>query len=297
MADKGRAEGVTTDAFEEAKKQITDRIMPAALEASTTQSIRIVRLSDLVDLMNPDPDPAKDLGPAKINSQLIEDVRGKLGGLKVSSVRVSLVDGLKKAKDFLEKAGGAADTAKVVHVVTDLRAIDWEVDGVGLAETIRHLSEAGIKVHLIDVTTPSRPSDKSKPTAFSDNVGIVEFKPRTRVAAADEPVDFEVRLKNFGTTDLKDVQVYFYLNGQGHIIQELPFPHLPAGQERTYVVQVTFRRDEEPKEKSLSSEQIQKELKERFQIVTAVIASTGNDGLVADKRVTRSWRFERSCPC
>ena len=50
---------VTTDAFEEAKKQITDRIMPAALEASTTQSIRILRLSDLVDLMNPDPDPAK----------------------------------------------------------------------------------------------------------------------------------------------------------------------------------------------------------------------------------------------
>ena len=117
--------------------------MPAALEASTTQSIRIVRLSDLVDLMNPDPDPAKDLGPAKINSQLIEDVRGKLGGQKVSSVRVSLVEGLKKAKDLLEKAGGAADTAKVVHVVSDLRAIDWEVDGVGLTEAIRQMTEAG----------------------------------------------------------------------------------------------------------------------------------------------------------
>ena len=89
-------------------------------------------------------------------------------------------------------------------------------------------------------------------------------------------------LRTSATTDLKDVQVYFYLNGQGHVIQELPFPHLPAGQERTYVAQVTFRRDEEPKEKSLSPEQIQKELKERFQLVTAVIASTGNDGLLAD---------------
>ena len=44
-----------------------------------------------------------------------------------------------------------------------------------------------------------------------------------------------MRLKNYGTTDLKDVQVYFYRNGTGHIIQELPFPHLPAGQERRAV--------------------------------------------------------------
>src|SRR4051794_14658416 len=54
MADKGRTEGVNTTAFDDAKKQITDRIMPAALEATTDQKIRILRLSDQVDVLNPD---------------------------------------------------------------------------------------------------------------------------------------------------------------------------------------------------------------------------------------------------
>ena len=88
-----------------------------------------------------------------------------------------------------------------------------------------------------------------------------------------------MRLKNFGTTDLKDVQVYFYLNGKGHIIQELPFPHVPAGQERMYVTQVTFHREEEPKERTLTPEQLKKEMEQRFQLVTAVIAPHGADGL------------------
>ena len=51
--------------------------MPAALEATTTQSIRILRLSDQADVLNPDPDPAKDEGPRKINAELIEHVRGQ----------------------------------------------------------------------------------------------------------------------------------------------------------------------------------------------------------------------------
>ena len=60
-----RRRASTTDAFAEAPKQITDRIMPAALEATTTQSIRILRLSDQADLLNSDPDPAKDRGAAE----------------------------------------------------------------------------------------------------------------------------------------------------------------------------------------------------------------------------------------
>ena len=280
MADKGRSEAANVAAFDDAKKQITDRIMTAALEATTDQKIRILRLSDQVDLLNAD--PIKDLGPQKIDSKEIDSVRGTLGLQKVSNVHVSLVRGLEKAKELLDRAGGAADTAKVVHVVSDLRAIDWQEDGEAISTEDPRDDRGRHQVHLVDVSTPSRPTDKSKPLAFSDNVGIVEFKPRTRVAASDEPVDFEVRVKNFGTTDLKDVQVYFYLNGTGHIIQELQFPHIPAGQERMYVREVTFHRDEEPKEKTLTPEQLKKELEQRFQLVTAVIAPHGNDGLAAD---------------
>jgi aerotolerance regulator-like protein len=282
MADKGRAEGVDTDAFTEARRQITDRILPAALEATTAQSIRILRLSDQADVLNAGPDPAKDEGPRKINAELIEFARGQLGQQKVSTVRTSLVVALAKASAELDKAGGSTDTAKVIHIVTDLRAVDWQEDGEALSKAIRELNEAGVKVHFLDVSMPARPTDKSKPLPFSDNVGIVEFKPRTRIASENEAVDFEVRLKNFGSTDLKDVQVYFYRDGVGHIIQELPFPSLPAGQERRAVAQVTFQREDEPKDRTLTKEQLDKELKQRFHLVTAVVAAPGADGLTAD---------------
>ena len=156
--------------------------MPAAIEATTAQKIRILRLSDQVDILNPDPDAAKDPGPVKIGSDLIESVRGTLGQQKVSTVHTESCEGIGKGRTELEKAGGKADTAKVIHVVSDLRAIDWQEDGEAISQIIREMNEVGIKIHLVDVSTPSRPTDPSKPLAFSDNVGIVEFKPRTRTS-------------------------------------------------------------------------------------------------------------------
>ena len=49
-----------------------------------------------------------------------------------------------------------------------------------------------------------------------------------------------------------------------------------------YVTQVTFHREEEPKERTLTPEQLKKEMEQRFQLVTAVIAPHGADGLFAD---------------
>ena len=48
------------------------------------------------------------------------------------------------------------------------------------------------------------------------------------------------------------------------------------------MAQVTFQREDEPKDRTLTQEQLDKELKERFQLVTAVVATQGNDGLAAD---------------
>jgi hypothetical protein len=271
MADTGRGEGASGDAFTEAKKQITDRILPAALEATTTQRVQLLRLSDQANLLAADPN--KEQAPSELNTTLIEEVKGVLAKQKVATVRASLVTGLKKAHDTLNKAGTETDTAKIVHVVTDLRSIDWEQDGEALSQTIREMSEAGIKVHLIDAASPPRPQDKSRPLTYSDNVGIVEFKPRTRVAAKDDQsgVDFELRVKNFGTVDLKDVLVQFYLNGQGNQIQTQSFAHLPAGQERMQLVQVRFTQVA-TKEDPLA----------RFNIVTALIPKSAGDAILTD---------------
>src|SRR5262249_6256990 len=162
-------------------------------------------------------------------------------------------------------------SAKVVHLISDMREVDWSQDGEAIAQAIRELTEgAGAKVHLIDVATPYRKPERKVP-AFSDNVGIIAFKPRSRVVGEDHAVEFEPRVKNFGGSEVRDVDVWFYLNGRGNL-QTIRFDSLPANQERTQLVSVTFNQTA-TKEDPLAA----------FNLVTARLAPgiTG-DALAAD---------------
>src|SRR5262249_36600883 len=79
------------------------------------------------------------------------------------------------------------------------------------------LTDLGAKVDLIDVASRNRKPDRKNP-AYSDNVAILELKPRNRVAAVDKEVEIEVRVKNYGSTNLSNVLVEFHLNGQPNVI-------------------------------------------------------------------------------
>ena len=148
--------------------------------------------------------------------------------------------------------------------------MDWNTEGQAISELLRDFKESGITVHLIDVGHPARKRERNAPP-FSDNVGIVELKPRNPVVSVNQQTDIEVRLKNFGSTDLKDVGVSFYLNGQGNVITSIVFPYLPANQERAQPVTVSFTRTGS-KEKPL----------DRFNIVTAVLSTPEPGGLRID---------------
>ncbi len=265
----GDAAGGVRDAFDRAKVQITDKIMPAAAKASTPQSLRIIRLSDQVDILNEDAGKALEV----IDTKLTERVKGLLATEKATTVHASVVPGLKKAKEMLEQAGG--DVAKVVHLISDMRSVDWYRDADSITQAVNELTEAGAKVHLIDVSAPNRKADRKTPS-YSDNVGIVEFKPRNRVVAADKEVEFELRVRNYGNTDLKNVLAEFYLNGLPNVITSKGFEILPAKQERTEIVIVTFSTAQgatiATREDPLA----------RFNLLTAQLKNTGPDAIVAD---------------
>jgi hypothetical protein len=264
MADIGQAGESTADAFAEAKKMITEKILPAVSEASTPQRLRILRLSDQADLANDDPNKE----PLLIRADSIESMRGKLNGEQPSTIHVSLVTGLKKVQELLDKA--PADTTKVVHIVSDLRNVDWTEDNEGIAQSIKQMMESNsTKVHIVDVASPIRKVDRKTP-AFSDNVAITEFKPKNRVVPKDRDVEFEIRVKNFGNSDLKDIQVQFYLNGQGNVIPFLPIDNLAAGQERVGKFQQKFSLPDTKDDLA------------RFNVVTAFLTNVGSDGLAAD---------------
>src|SRR4029079_7232807 len=116
------------------------------------------------------------------------------------------------------------------HVVSDLREVDWKAEGSAVADLLREFKDAGVAVHLVDVAPPARKPDRKSPP-FSDNIAIVELKPRNRVVSGNQQTEIDLRVKNFGATDVPDVGVSFYLNGQGNVITSVQIPALPAGQE------------------------------------------------------------------
>ncbi len=259
MADSFAAEGRRTTAFEQAKTQVTEKIAPAAAQANTPQSLDILLLSDL----------ATPRAFDRLNDTSIQDARAYLAPLRPSAVRVSLIDGLRKAKEVFERKPDS-DAAKVIHVVSDLRTVDWVEDGEALKQLITELTAEGIRIHLIDVAHPYRKETDRQPQS-SDNLGIVEFRSTSRVVARFQRVEFELRVKNSGSTEQKDVKVHFFLNGRGNILPTVTIPSIPANQERTELVIVQQFDRIGTKDNPL----------DRFNLVTAVIADDAG-ALTAD---------------
>ncbi len=276
-ADLVTIDGKPTTAFDQAKTQITDRIAPAAAQANTPQSLDLLLLSDL---RQPNDDPAtQKTSPTiakprtfeRLNDNAIADMKSFFHSVQASPVRESLVNGLRTAKEVLDKKPDS-DVAKVIHIVSDLRAVDWGEDGDTLRQLLTEYTTAGIKIHLIDVAYPHRKESDRQPRS-SDNVSILEFKPKARVAARGQPIDFEIRVRNSGAAELKDVRFEFFKNGQRWNEVSVRFASLPPNQERTEIVTAATGFDRiGTKDNPL----------DRFNIVTAKLAEPEAGGIASD---------------
>jgi len=269
MGEAVLVEGRQTTPFAEAKNQITDKIAPAAAQANTPQSMDVLVLSAL--------DTPKDV--ARLNDASIGDLKDYLRPLTPAAVRVGLADGLRKAKERLDAKGD--EVAKVIHVVSDLRALDWAEDGEAVKQLLAEYTAAGVRVNLIDMAYPAR-RDQDRQPRSGDNVGIVELRPRSRVAARGQPIDLELRVKNSGATEARDVQVRFLLHGKQNIIPTTQIPSIPPYQERTTVVTVPGIDAPDEKVGVKDFDELAKTATGRFKVITALLAGQEPGGIAAD---------------
>lgn len=277
MADAATVDGKPSTAFGQAKAQVGEKIAPAAAQANTPQSMDLLLLSDL---RQPNDDPATQKARPtiprprtfdRLNDASIGEMKAFLAPLQPSPVRVSLVDGLRTAKEVLDKKPDA-DVAKIIHIVSDLRAADWVEDGETLRDLITQLTAGGVKVHLIDVASPHRKETERQPRS-SDNVSILEFRPKAKVVARDQPVEFELRVKNSGNVELKDVRFEFFQNGHAWHEVAAKIASLPPNQEHTETVLAARGFNQVgTKDKPL----------DRFNLVTARLAEREPGGIAAD---------------
>ncbi|MFO0822358.1 MAG: BatA domain-containing protein [Gemmataceae bacterium] len=284
MGDTGGGTAGQKDAFARARSLITDKIMPSAAKASTPQTFFVLRLSDQKPIFTPtlkqsrvgtpetDAKGFVELEPLTLNG--IERAKAALAVEKPSPVHVGIVPGLKAARELFAQAPGA-EHAKIVHVVSDMRSEDWNRDAEAITGAVKELTDEGVKVHLIDVASPNRKPDRKSP-AYSDNIGIVELKPRSRIAAFDKEVEFELRVRNYGTTDLKEVRVKVFVNGLENNFVSVRFDTLPANQESTQIFTVVFNSTQG------ATTGTREDPLGRFNMVTAMLENTGVDAIAHD---------------
>lgn len=284
MADVGKREdGAPTTALAEAKRIVYEKLAPAIGEATTPQTLLIVRQSD-PDQQFPArsktvdgkevpraPEDVRDEG--RVVGRTIANVEDYLKPLQVAPVRKSVTTALVRAKALLEAA--PPTDARVIHVVSDMRAADWAAEGPVIQNLLAELKENNVAVHFIDVSSPARKPDRKSPQ-FSDNVGIVDVRPRNRVVSTNQATELDVRVKNFGNTDVRELGLSFFLNGQGNVITSANVPHLPANQERTITVEVRFPEITNPDEKQKLG------TLGRFRLITVALSNPEPGGLQAD---------------
>lgn len=260
MADFWRGEdGQLTNAFQMARKQLTDEILPAVGQATTPQTLKLLRLSAL--------DDAKDF--ERVNAETVSKIESYFASIQVSYVHTSLAEGLRAAKERFDREA-SGDVSRVLHVLSDFRAVDWSREGEAIREALKILAAGQVRVHLIDTAHPFRRVDRKAPL-HHENVGIVELKPRARVVAANEPVEFTVKVRNFGNTELRDVMCRFLLNGMENLITSRKFDLISANEEKEQTFTVEFSQtgsDQRPLE--------------RFNLVTARLEVNEPGGLEAD---------------
>ena len=261
MTDGWRSEnGSPTTAFRQAITTLTEQILPAAAQATTPQTLELLRLSDL--------DTVRPFG--RINAESTDEVRNYLASFQPVLRRISPAVGLRKAKEHLD-AQGTQDVAHVVHFLSDFRASDWSEDAEAIKNAVEELTAAGVKIHFIDVAHPFRSEEKRAPL-YHDNIGITDLRPAKLTVARYEPVEFTLRVRNYGTSELKDVRFSIKVNGdenQGG--RSVVIPTLPGNQEKTIRFDVTLDQlgnDEQPLN--------------RFSLVTATLETPEVGGIVGD---------------
>jgi hypothetical protein len=222
--------GQPTDSFEAAKKFAVEQIAGNISQATTPQLLEVIRLSDL--------GTSRAIG--RVNAKSTEELASYLNGLKASTVRTPLHQGLARVNELF--ANQPPEVGKVVHVLSDFRQPDWTEETDRAKSLITELTAGQAKVYLVDVAHPYRKKDEKGSPLAHDNIAITELSSSKPVVARNDPVEFTLRAKNFGSSELRDVRFEIKVNGLDDKGRSVLFSSLPAGQERSLKFELTLDR-------------------------------------------------------
>lgn len=194
-------EGDLNHPIDVAKSEIlSKRIAKELSKSRTTDQLVILPLSEVPGFNPEDKEQLGSITYERLNDEKnLKGLEEKIAELKASMVHVDMMSGVKHARKIMDQYNQSQIT---LHVVGDYRDRDWSgQQGDALLKELLDLAavkKSELKIRLIDTVYPARAQGQASPSS-RDNVGIVEVRPSSRIVGKNMPVQFTVKVQNFGT--------------------------------------------------------------------------------------------------
>ena len=184
-----------TSAFQEAK-QVIQRLGQTLADEPLAQTFTLLRFSRAGRGRDGSP---PDLLKAQVTTEFGRQLEDLLRPMHPSQLAAGPAPALEAIEQLL---GEASDEDRVVYLVSDFRANEWN-DSEELASILQRLDQARVHLRLINCVDTAHP-----------NLGIVDLKPAGGTQAAGVPLYFDVTVKNFGSSKVEGVSVLLQEDGQ-----------------------------------------------------------------------------------
>ena len=198
-------EGELNNPVDVAKVEILNKRIAKELSKSrTSDQLMILPLSKIHEIGD---DDLASITYERLNDEKnLKKLQEDINELKASMVHVDMMEGVKRARKIIDLYSQSHVT---LHLVSDYRDKDWSGQpGDALLKDLIELAtlkKGELKVRLIDTVFPPRAPGQASPTS-RDNIGIVDVRPSTRIVGKNMPVQFTVKIRNFGT-GVRDIQL------------------------------------------------------------------------------------------
>jgi hypothetical protein len=207
MADRWRDRaGQEVVAFSTAKDAILKNIVERVRESNDPHEFVIIKLSQPAD------EKPRDF--TRLNEQTLQEIQKYVRNESaVQPFHYDIAPALKKARDVVDES--PKGMSFVLHVVSDFRKDDWSsATSDALGEHFEYFKRAKAQVKLYDVASPTREDKDDKPLVSNDNLAIVDFRPESRIAIKDFPVEFTVSVRNYSNSDKLNVFIRVKVNNE-----------------------------------------------------------------------------------
>lgn len=185
-----------TDAFAEAKR-VVEQIGLNAIRENHPQSFSLLRLSRAA---MPEGVGKPDMIKHAIGKDFSDELEKQLGKLDVSRTAAGPMPAL---QSIVELFGDGADEQRIVYVVSDFRARQWN-DPQELRKELAQLVDSGVDLRLINCVDRARP-----------NLAVGALDQPAGIHAAGVPWFMDVSIRNYSTEPVSDVPVTLGEDGKG----------------------------------------------------------------------------------